>query len=98
MRFTEEDNCFVIHTTRKKYILKALSREEATDWISSINKRRAESIREYMGHLTTSPQVKTINMFGWQLFDQRLHKDRLLSSENGSSSSNIIYGGHDAPL
>lgn len=87
--FDTDENCFLVKTTRKMYVLQATSKILAKEWIQAINKRKAAAVRENLGHSHSSNEVKSINNVGSKLFTERLEKDR--TGDTSTSVLNPLY-------
>lgn len=74
---TEHENCFRVYTVRKNYIIRAKSKNEAISWINAVNERKAQVIKENLGHSHSLPAVKKVNGIASSLFQTRLDKDKL---------------------
>eukprot|EP01038_Epipyxis_sp_PR26KG_P005316 gene5316-7380_t len=72
----DDNHCIEISTLRKNYILKFESNNEAVDWMNTISRRKAESIKELMGHKEIPNEIKIINEKGFKMFSKRLALDR----------------------
>lgn len=67
-----DDVSFEIYTLRKRYIFRGQSEEDCKDWISSINARKAASIKEKMGHSQVSSDLSALNKTADRMFHTKL--------------------------
>jgi hypothetical protein len=82
-----EDLTVEVSTLRKSYIFKFTSHKECQEWVNAIRTRKAEGIREEMGHAEVSETVKTVNRLAKQSFMQRLKLDgEMYQQEQGTEN------------
>lgn len=80
-----DDCCLEVSTLRKVYQIRMSSDDEAHQWVAAIKKRKLEAIRENMGHVSLSTEIKRTNKIGAYLFNKRLEIDRLVARSSASS-------------
>ena len=81
-----------LKTIRKMYVFKAVDRAECFEWIKSVNERRAQAIREDMGHVRLDEQVAHINKIGAKLFDEKLKKEGGQQADVGMIFNPMLAG------
>ena len=70
------DECTLeIWMIRKVYTLRASSKEECRRWVKLLNDRKAEAIRENLGHVPISKTVKLTNKVATGLVKAKLEKE-----------------------
>lgn len=70
-----------IATLRKNYVIEMSSENECKEWLKAIRSRKAEAIRENMGHAPMADHVVLANKAGKKLFNDRIQRDRLEGSQ-----------------
>lgn len=79
-------NAFELSTIRKTYVIQANSQVDCNAWVEAIKSRKAQAIRENMGHAPVSENVRWANMAGNKLFSDRLKRDgEALSHSSGAA-------------
>ena len=70
-----EEFTFEVWMIRKLYTFKASSKEECRKWVKLLNDRKAEAIRENLGHAPLSKSVKLTNKAATTLIKSKLEKE-----------------------
>lgn len=70
-----EECTFEIWMIRKGYTIRATSKEECRRWVKLLNDRKAEAIRENLGHAPLSKSVKLTNKVGTNLVKAKIEKE-----------------------
>lgn len=71
----DDPTCFILGTLRKDYTMKCRTKDECKEWVRALKERKAESIREKMGHVPASEDVKAWNRAGSKLFSDKLKRE-----------------------
>jgi hypothetical protein len=71
----DDATCFTLSTLRKDYKMKCRTRDECKEWVRALRERKAEAIREKMGHVPSSSDTKAWNKAGSKLFSEKLKRE-----------------------
>lgn len=70
------DECtFEVWMIRKLYTMRASSKDECRKWVKILNDRKADAIRENLGHASVSQSVKLTNKVATNLVKLKLEKE-----------------------
>ncbi len=67
---------FEVSTIRKVYTIRTEATNEAFAWVKAISERKAQAIKERMGHATTSKEVNQVNRRAHLMFEKRVQQDK----------------------
>ena len=70
-----EECTFEVWMIRKLYTMRASSKDECRKWVKILNDRKADAIRENLGHVHVSQSVKLANKVGTNLVKLKLEKE-----------------------
>ena len=70
-----EEFTFEVWMIRKLYTFKASSKDECRKWVRLLNDRKAEAIRENLGHAPLSKSIKLTNKVATNLVKSKLEKE-----------------------
>ena len=86
-----EPYCFELNMLRKRIVLKAANRDECDKWVSELNNRKNQAIREGLGHLPLNKTIKELNNYSKNLTDKRLQRE-IVEAENMIKEGNSMLG------
>lgn len=80
------DSVLEISTIREKFTLRGTSQMECAEWVKAIASRRAQAIKESMGHVAPSENTAKIDNVANKLYQKYLLADDIDSSAGERSS------------
>lgn len=71
----DEGYCIEVCTMRKRYVLRAKSTIEAEDWVKFLNNRKAQAMREKLGHAPVASALAKLNEKAKKMVEDRLARE-----------------------
>jgi hypothetical protein len=86
-------DCFEVSTIRKVYTIRTDSAADAISWVQAIKARKAQAIKEAMGHAQVTKEVNTLNRAAFKLFGLRVKQDGYEGSKSVNNPMTTMFAG-----